>query len=31
VQSTFGYLQVVNPPVYAELMQAQLDATNLGE
>ncbi|EFN55658.1 hypothetical protein CHLNCDRAFT_133863 [Chlorella variabilis] len=23
--STFGYLQVVNPPVYAELMQAKLD------
>jgi hypothetical protein len=29
--STFGYLQVVNPPVYAELMQAKLDPASPGE
>ena len=30
LQSTFGYLQVVNPQVYAELMQAKLDPDSPG-
>lgn len=29
-QATFGYLQVVNPEVYAELMQAKLDPSSPG-
>lgn len=31
LQSTFNFLQVVNPPVYAELMQAKLDPASPGE
>lgn len=31
LQGTFGYLQVVNPEVFAELTQAKLDPSSPGE